>query len=109
MSLPTASQLTALYSSFCKTNNTAYFNNSNRVAQKLSIISAEVDDMVNHPVHPHDTMHPPNNLSYYTDHDTYHDPTSWDEDYEEYNDGYPSDAEDIEDCMVSSDDDDNFD
>tara|TARA_B100001741_G_C16540239_1_gene593980 strand:+ start:468 stop:797 length:330 start_codon:yes stop_codon:yes gene_type:complete len=109
MSLPTACQLTELYSSFCKTNNTSYFNNPNRVANKLSIIAAEVDDMVNNPVHPLDTMYPPNNLSYYTEPNTYHDPNSWDEDYEEYNDGYPSDAEDLDDCMVSSDDEDNLD
>ena len=44
----------------------------------------------------------------YTNPDTYADPRCWDEDYAEYADGYPSDAEDLDDCMVSSDDEDNY-
>ena len=109
MSLPTYAQLTAHFSSFSKGNDDSYKSDKNRIAKKLSIISAEVDFMVDHPDHPLDFMYQPNPDGYYTDPRTYYDPNSFDEDYEEYNVGFPEDAEDLDDCMVSSDDEDNYD
>ena len=109
MSLPTYAQLTAHFSSFSKGNDDSYKSDKNRIAKKLSIISAEVDFMVDYPDHPLDFMYQPNPDGYYTDPRTYYDPNSFDEDYEEYNVGFPEDAEDLDDCMVSSDDEDNYD
>ena len=42
-----------------------------------------------------DFMYTPNPAGYYTDPSTYYDPKSFDEDYEEYNVGFPEDAEDL--------------
>lgn len=109
MSLPTYKELNAHYASFCKGDSLAYKKEPNRIAKKLSIISAEVDDMINNPYDPADMMYPFNENIEYTNPDTYADPRNWDEDYEEYANGYPSDAEDLDDCMVSSDDEDNYD
>ena len=109
MSLPTYNTLNTLYSSFSKKNDNSYKNDPNRVAKKLSLISVEVDYMVDNPYHPADMMYPFNENIEYTNPDTYADPRCWDEDYSEYADGYPSDAEDLDDCMVSSDDEDNYD
>ena len=109
MSLPTYAQLTAHFSSFSKGNDDSYKSDKNRIAKKLSIISAEVDFMVDNPDHPLDFMCKPNPAGYYTDPITYYDPNSFDEDYEEYNVGFPEDAEDLDDCTVSSDDEDNYD
>lgn len=82
-------------------------NVPNVTAWKLSRISAEVDDMLSRPDHPNDLCYSSNEKDYdYTgDPTTYEDAVSFDNDYDHYNDGYPSDAEDMDECMYSSDED----
>ena len=78
----------------------------NRSARLLSRISAEVEDYIERRDHPLDNVYSSGDLSSGdTDHNgsTYVDTTSYDEDYAEYADGYPSDAEDDEACFYDSD------
>ena len=77
-------------------------------AWKLSRISAEVDDMINRKEHPLDNIFPSNTLTDNENETIYENTESFDHDYDIYNDGYPDDAEDIDDCMYSSDDDNDF-
>ena len=82
----------------------------NRTARLLSRISVEVDDYIERRAHPLDNVYSTKDLSAYdTDNNaqTYVDITSYDEDYAEYADGYPSDAEDDDECIYDSDGTDN--
>ena len=99
MSQPSNESLTNLWKSF--SNNSSKHGSSISSTSKLSIISAEVDDMISRPDHPNDNMYPPNEYIPPTDPNTYYDVNSFDEDYDEYNDGYPE-QEELDDCMYSS-------
>ena len=83
-------------------------NVPNVTAWKLSRISAEVDNMINRNEHPLDNIFRSNNHADNDNETIYENKESFDHDYDIYNDNYPDDAEDIDDCMYSSDDDNDF-
>ena len=101
--------LNKLWSSFCETKNSNYNSDKNYNLKRLSYISAEVDEMINNPDHPNDMMYPFNDDIDPTPFSNYCDLRSFDEDYEEYAEGYPSDAEDLDECTYSSEDEGEYD
>jgi|TARA_B110000902_G_scaffold264249_1_gene345216 hypothetical protein len=96
---------TSFWTNFLKKPVSSVVNVPNLTAWKLSRISAEVDDMINRPVHPLDNVFPFNTNSVITHENDYENKQSYDHDYDNYNLDYPSDAEDMDDCMYSSDED----
>ena len=102
--MPSCQNLNKLWSSFCKIDNTNYNRDSNYTAKRFSYISAEVDEMINNPVHEGDMMYPFDENIEPTSYRIYYNSQSFDEDYDEYAEGYPSDAEDLDDCTYSSED-----
>lgn len=83
-------------------------NVPNLTAWKLSRISAEVDDMISRKEHPLDNIFPSNTNVDDENEIIYENKASFDHDYDIYNDDYPNDAEEIDDCMYSSDEDNDF-
>lgn len=81
----------------------------NRTAKMLSRISAEVDYFIDNRPHPLDNVFSCKDLASFDSmqdfmniSDTYANCRSYDDDYLNYANGYPSDAEDIDDCCYDS-------
>lgn len=99
---------TSFWKLFLKKPISNEINVPNVTAWKLSRISAEVDDMINRKEHPLDNIFPSNTLTNNETETIYENKESFDHDYDIYNHDYPDDAEDIDECMYSSDDDNDF-